>query len=138
MSVDHCAKCEIESDVVTPTRMPTTPPAGGVGEAEVRGLLDRYAAAMRAHDVAELRRLGQVTNDRQAEAMTGYFAGVRDLTVEVRVLDVRADGDGTTVRFTRRDSFRDPTGRVVTQESPPIEKRVERTANGLRFASPAQ
>lgn len=125
--------------VVVATRS-TTPPAAGpaVGEADVRGLLDRYAAAMRAHDVAELRRLGQVTSDRQAEAMEGYFAGVRDLTVEVRILDVRADGDRTTVRFTRRDSFRDPTGRVVTQESPPIEKRVERTATGLRFASPAQ
>ncbi len=122
--------------VVVATR-PTTPPAGaGVGDADVRGLLDRYAAAMRAHDVAELRRLGQITSDRQAEAMTGYFAGVRDLTVEVRVLEVRADGDGTTVRFTRRDSFRDPTGRLVTQESPPIEKRVERTAGGLRFAPP--
>lgn len=131
--------------VATTTTSTTVPvvvaaarPSAGVGDAEVRGLLDRYAAAMRAGDVGELRRLGQVTSDKQAEAMTGYFAGVRELSVEVKVLEVRADGDRTTVRFTRRDSFRDPTGRLVTQESPPIEKRVERTANGLRFASPAQ
>jgi hypothetical protein len=125
--------------VAVATRATTPPPAAtaGVGDAEVRGLLDRYAAAMRAHDVGELRRLGQITSDKQAEAMEGYFAGVRELDVQVKVLDVRGDGDGTTVRFTRRDSFRDPTGRLVTQESPPIEKRVERTAGGLRFA-PAQ
>ncbi|HEV7731309.1 MAG TPA: hypothetical protein VGR62_04065 [Candidatus Binatia bacterium] len=112
----------------------TVPPPPAPPDAEVRGLLDRYAAAMKAHDVGALRRLGQITSDRQAEAMEGYFAGVRDLDVQVKVLEVKGDGERTTVRFTRRDSFRDPTGRLVTQESPPIEKRVERTADGLRFA----
>ncbi len=124
-----------EEPPVVASRSTLPPPAAP--DAEVRGLLDRYAAAMKAHDVGALRRLGQITSDRQAEAMEGYFAGVRDLDVQVKVLEVKSDGERTTVRFTRRDSFRDPTGRLVTQESPPIEKRVERTADGLRFA-PAQ
>jgi len=49
------------------------------------------------------------------------------------VLDIQNDGDRSTVRFTRRDRFRDPTGRMITQESPPIEKHVVRAPDGLRF-----
>ena len=49
------------------------------------------------------------------------------------MIEIRPEGDGATVRFTRRDRFRDPTGRIVTQESPPIEKRVVRASDGLRF-----
>src|SRR5207247_683879 len=33
---------------------------------DVRRWLERYAAAWRAHDVEALRRMGQVTNDREA------------------------------------------------------------------------
>jgi hypothetical protein len=58
---------------------------------------------------------------------------VEDLDVEVHLIEVRREGDRATVRFTRRDRFRDPTGRRVTQESPPIEKRLVRSADGLRF-----
>jgi len=50
------------------------------------------------------------------------------------VIDIRADGDRATVRFTRRDTFRDPTGREVAKESPPIEKNIVTTPQGLRFA----
>jgi hypothetical protein len=99
----------------------------------VRRLLDRYAAAWRNHDVAELRRIGQVTSDSQAADLERYFAKVEDLDVEVDVLEVRNEGDRATVRFTRRDRFRDPAGRIVTQQSPPIEKRVVRSPDGLRF-----
>jgi hypothetical protein len=106
-------------------------PAGG--EDEVRRLLDRYAAAWRNHDVDELRRIGQVTSDSQAADLERYFAKVEDLDVEVHVIDIQRDGDRATVRFTRRDRFRDPTGRLVTEESPPIEKHVVRAADGLRF-----
>jgi hypothetical protein len=53
------------------------------------------------------------------------------------VLDIRSEGDRATVRFTRRDRFRDPAGRLVTQESPPIEKRVVRTAGEPLAASKA-
>ena len=102
-------------------------------EDEARRLLDRYAAAWRNHDVAELRRIGQVTSDGQAADLERYFAKVEDLDVEVRVIDIRPEGDRATIRFTRRDRFRDPTGRLVTQESPPIEKRVVRGADGARF-----
>lgn len=111
----------------------TDVPSGGAAGDEVRRLLDRYAAAWRNHDVAELRRIGQVTSEKQAEDMTRYFAKVEDLDVEVTVLDIRTEGDRATVRFTRRDRFRDPSGRMVTQESPPIEKRVVRSADGMRF-----
>ena len=102
-------------------------------EDEVRRLLDRYAAAWRNHDVGELRRIGQVTTDGQAADLERYFAKVEDLDVEVNVIDIQSEGDRATVRFTRRDRFRDPAGRMVTQESPPIEKRVVRSADGLRF-----
>jgi hypothetical protein len=126
----------------TPTTLPPPParvasrgaePASARGTDEIRRLLDRYAAAWRNHDVGELRRIGQVTSDSQAEDLERYFAKVEDLDVEVHVIDIRDDGDRATVRFTRRDRFRDPTGRLVTKESPPIEKRVVRAADGLRF-----
>jgi hypothetical protein len=128
---------------VPTTTLATLPPAAlasrgadrpaSSGDDEVRRLLDRYAAAWRNHDVAELRRIGQVTSDSQATDLERYFAKVEDLDVEVNVIEVRNDGDRATVRFTRRDRFRDPTGRLVTQESPPIEKRVVRSPDGLRF-----
>jgi len=104
-------------------------------EDEVRRLLDRYAAAWRNHDVGELRRIGQVTTDGQAADLERYFAKVEDLNVEVRVMDIRPEGSGATVRFTRRDSFRDPSGRLVTQQSPTIEKHLVRGPDGLRFES---
>ncbi len=100
---------------------------------EVRRLMDRYAAAWRNHDVGELRRIGQVSSDSQAADLERYFAKVEDLDVEVNIIDIRTDGDRASVRFTRRDRFRDPTGRLVTKESPPIEKRLVRAADGLRF-----
>jgi hypothetical protein len=125
---------------VSPTTLPPEalasrgaerPPPGG--DEEIRRLLDRYAAAWRNHDVGELRRIGQVTSDSQAADLERYFAKVEDLDVEVNVIEIRDEGDRATVRFTRRDRFRDPSGRLVTQESPTIEKRVVRSADGLRF-----
>jgi hypothetical protein len=107
--------------------------SSGPTDDAVRSLLDRYAAAWRGHDVDTLRAIGQVTNDGQAAALRQYFADVGDLEVEVRVLDIRTDGDRATVRFTRRDTFKDPTGRSIAKESPPIEKVVVTTPQGLRF-----
>lgn len=99
----------------------------------VRLLLERYAAAWRGHDVDTLRAIGQVTSEGQANALREYFASIGELEVEVRVLDIRTEGDRATVRFTRRDRFRDPTGREIAKESPPIEKVVVSTPQGLRF-----
>ena len=107
-------------------------------EAEVRRLLDRYAAAYRNHDVAELRRIGQVASDGQAAELARYFDKIGNLDVEVDVIDIRPEGDGATVRFTRRDRFKDPTGRTLTQQSPPIQKRVVRGPDGLRFEPSAR
>jgi hypothetical protein len=100
---------------------------------EVQGLLERYAVAFGQHDVEALRAIGQVKSDQQAQALRDYFEGVQDLSVEVRVLDVRNDGERMTVRFTRRDRFRDPAGRQVMKEFPPLEKEIVRTPQGLRF-----
>src|SRR5262249_4345271 len=87
---------------------PTAPPAGAAGaDDEIRRLLDRYAAAWRNHDVGELRRIGQVTSDSQAADLERYFAKVEDLDVEVHVIDIQNEGDRSTVRFMRRDRFRD-------------------------------
>jgi len=116
---------------VLPTR-----PVGATREEEVRRWLDRYAAAWRAHDLDALRRMGQVTSDRDADALRNYFGSVRDLDVEVDVVAVRIDGDRTTVRFMRRDRFRDPAGRLIEKESPLLEKTVVRTPDGFRFARP--
>ena len=95
--------------------------------------MGRYERAFSRQDVAELRRIGQVTDDRQADALGRYFATVSGLEVSVRVLSVEMRGDVATVRFQRRDRFRDPTGRVVDKESPPIEKVVRRMPGGIRF-----
>ena len=101
---------------------------------DVRALLRRYEAAWRAHDVAALEAVGQVATDAQAEALRSYFETVRDLDVEVTILDITITGDEGRVRFIRRDRFRDPAGQLVSKESPPIEKRVVRTPGGLRLA----
>jgi hypothetical protein len=118
---------------IAAVRTPPPSPPGPSHDA-VRVLLDRYAAAWRGHDVDTLRAIGQVTNDGQASALRAYFANVGDLEVEVRVLDIRSNGDRATVRFTRRDRFRDPAGREIAKESPPIEKNIVTTPQGLRFA----
>jgi hypothetical protein len=116
---------------IPPARPPAAP--AGVTRSDVEALMGRYAQAFNRQDVAELRRIGQVADDRQADAMGRYFATVSDLQVTVRVLAVETNGDTATVRFQRRDRFRDPTGRVVDKESPPIEKTLRRTPDGLRF-----
>jgi hypothetical protein len=103
---------------------------------EVEGLLQSYAAAWRQHDVDALRSIGQVNDDAQASALRDYFARVQELEVEVRLLETRERGDRRTVRFTRLDRFRDPAGRVVTKETPPIEKEVIRAGSRLRFVAP--
>ncbi|TMA67973.1 MAG: hypothetical protein E6J68_04000 [Deltaproteobacteria bacterium] len=113
--------------------MAPAPP--GPDEQGVRGFLERYAAAWRAHDVDTLRRLGQVTTDEQARTLREYFAKVQDLDVEVHLVEVRADGERTVVRFTRRDRFRDPLGRIISKESPPIERILVTTPEGFRFGN---
>jgi hypothetical protein len=126
-------------EVATAAPPTTTPPRAAAADADVtardvEAFIQRYAAAWQHHDAAELRRLGQVSSDSQEAALRDYFARTPDLDVQVTVLDVFSAGDRHTVRFTRRDRFRDPTGRFVTKETPPLEKEVVRTAGGLRFA----
>jgi hypothetical protein len=120
---------------VRPVPRATAPPAEPRQD-EVLRWLDRYAAAWRARDVDTLRRLGQITTDRDAAALRGYFASVRDLDVQLDLLDIHTRGDTAVVRFTRRDRFRDPAGRLVLKESPPIEKTLQRTPDGLRLIHP--
>ncbi len=119
--------------VAPPSTLPPPEPSPTSAD-EVQQLLDRYAAAWRRRDVDELRRIGQIRTDAQAEGLRRYFATVEDFDVEVRVLGVTRKGDRTSVRFVRRDRFRDATGEVVSKESPAIEKDVVSTADGLRFA----
>jgi hypothetical protein len=125
------------TEPTTSTLRPTTPPtarSGGVTADDVRTLLQRYAAAWRAHDVAELEAVGQIATQGQAEALKSYFETVRDLDVEVTILEIKTNSDEATVRFIRRDRFRDPAGNLVSKDSPAIEKRVVRTPGGLRLA----
>jgi len=117
------------------TEPPPAPRAASTPE--IRSFLERYASAWRARDVEALAAIGQVTNERQADALRRYFEGVRDFDVDVTLIDVRTEGDRAIVRFTRRDRFRNPGGEMVSKESPPIEKEVVRTSSGLRFAAPA-
>jgi hypothetical protein len=135
----------IERPTTTATEPPTTtttlrlvpPPAarsGGITPDEVRALLQRYAAAWRAHDVDELEAVGQVATPGQAAALKAYFESVRDLDVDVTILDIKTTGEEAVVRFIRRDRFRDPAGNLVSKDSPAIEKRVVRTPGGLRLA----
>lgn len=115
----------------TTTTMPA--PAAGTDDAAVRALLARYAAAWSRGDVDELRRLGQVTNDRQAAALRAYFAKTGPLQSEVELLGIERSGGRTTVRFRRRDRFRNPAGGIVDEESPPLEKPVVAGPDGARF-----
>jgi hypothetical protein len=111
------------------------PPPGGRGRG-VRALFERYKTAWRRHDIKELEAVGQVATQGQADALATYFESVRDLEVDVTILEITPAGDEARVRFIRRDRFRDPGGNMVTKESPAIEKRVVRTPGGLRLAPP--
>src|SRR5207244_2991001 len=82
------------------------PAPPGPDEQGVRGFLERYAAAWRAHDVDTLRRLGQVTTDEQARTLREYFAKVQDLDVEVHLVEVRSAGRRTVRLFTSRRRVR--------------------------------
>jgi hypothetical protein len=95
----------------TPTAIARATAAGpqGISSQDVEGLLQRYAAAWRRHDVDELRSIGQVNDDSQAPRCA-TAARVQDLEVEVRMIDSRDAGDRRIVRFTRLDRFRDPAG----------------------------
>ena len=73
-----------------------------------------------------------------AVRLRDYFGRVADLEVEVEMLEVTTEGDRHTVRFTRRDRFRDPGGSLVSKETPPIEKDVVQSGAGLRFAPSRQ
>jgi hypothetical protein len=101
---------------------------------DVEAFFERYTAAWRQRDAAELRRMGHVTTDAQEAALRDYFGRVRDLDVQIQVLSVVPMGDRCTVRFTRRDTFRNPSGRLVSQETPPLDKDIVRTRGGLRLA----
>ena len=115
---------------------PSPPGSGGeISTSEIEFLLQRFAQAWRRHDVEELRRIGHVTSEAQAAALRDYFAKAGDLDVEVELREVRSRGSRRTVRFTRRDRFRDPLGHLITQETP-LEKDVARTADGVRFVPP--
>lgn len=118
-----------------PSPPPTTtpPPAGGPSDAEVRAFLDRYAAAWGRGDVDELGRLGQVTNDKQADALRAYFARTGPIAVAIEQLVIERDGDRIVVRFHRRDRFRNPAGGQVDEQSPPLEKEIVEGPGGLRF-----
>jgi hypothetical protein len=120
--------------VAIPT--PPPPPSGAPATADVQRWLQRYAMAWRAHDVETLRSMGQVTSQDEVNALRNYFAQVRDLDVEINLVAVRSEGERTVIRFTRRDRFRDPAGRLVEKESPQLEKHVVRTSDGLRIVRP--
>ena len=113
----------------------TSASSGAPRMEDVQGLLERYAAALRTHDVNSLRAIGQVTSDEQARAMRDYFENVGELDVQFRLQGIRWNGDVATVTFTRLDRFHDPAGRLTTKESPPVEKTIQRTPQGLRFVS---
>ena len=125
---------------VAPTLAPQVasapPPRASPGRDEVAAFLGELAAAWRQGNVTALRQLGQVTSDEQATALTGYFSGVRDLDVAIELQDLTTRADRTVVRFVRRDTFRSPTGEMVTKISPALEKEVVRDSSGhLRFGT---
>jgi hypothetical protein len=116
-----------------PTPEPAPPPTARVTRDDVEALLRRYADAWAAGDVEALRHIGQVTTDTQARSLREHFARTPRVEVEIELLEATPDGDAVTVRFRRRDRFRDPIGRVIAKETPAIEKRVERRGGEVRF-----
>ena len=116
------------------TLVPTTGTRGTISEADIRALFERYKAAWRNHDIAGLESVGQISTQGQADALKQYFESVRDLEVDVTILNITFAGDEARVRFIRRDRFRDPAGNVVTKESPTVEKRIIPTPGGLRLS----
>jgi hypothetical protein len=127
------------STVVTTTTAPPPVPttlarAGTITENDVRALFERYKAAWRHHDIEALEAVGQIATQGQADALKSYFESVEDLEVDVTILTIAISGDEASVKFIRRDHFRDPGGSMVTKESPVIEKSIVRTPGGLRLA----
>jgi len=109
------------------------PPVGALGEAEIRAWLEEYAQAWSRKDVAALQRMGQVRNAADAERLEHYFHSIEALHVAVRVLALRVEGDRASVELERVDTVTDPTGRRQELRLPPLQKRIERTPDGLRF-----
>ena len=61
-------------------------------------------------------------------------SGITGISLRLRLKRVRAGGlDNPHGTFTRRDRFRDPTTRQVSQKLPAIGKTIVRTPEGLRF-----
>ena len=83
---------------------------------------------------AELRRIGQVTSDGQAAELARYFAKVERSRRRGRRAS-RSAPKGTGPPCASRVAIASATrpAALVTQESPPIEKRVVRGPDGLRF-----
>jgi hypothetical protein len=131
-----------------PTPPPTEPPAGemiaavrpsepaapaGLREAEVRAWLEEYARAWSRKDVAALQRMGQIRTSAEAEQLERYFRSVSELSVDVRVVAVRVDGERASVELERTDTVVDPSGRRQELRLPRMHKQIERTPEGLRF-----
>jgi len=125
------------STAPAPAPVPTTtipPRTSGITQADVQALFERFKSAWHDHDIEALESVGQVATQGQADALKSYFESVRELSVDVDILEVTLGGDEARVKFIRRDHFRDPGGSMVTKESPVIEKRIVRTPGGLRLA----
>jgi hypothetical protein len=116
---------------------PTTPVptrTTSLADEEVRRWLDEYARAWSRKDMAALRRMGQVRTPEEVEKLERYFRSISDIHVEVKVVDVKIQGDRAAVEFERTDTVTDPSGRRQELRLPRLKKEIERTPQGLRFA----
>ena len=113
---------------------PAPAPPPSLAEVDVRRWLEEYARAWSRKDVGALRRMGQIRSATEAAGLERYFGSIGELEVDVRVLDLRLDGDRASVEFERVDTVTDPAGRRQQLRLPPIRKEIERTPDGLRFA----
>ena len=122
-----------------PPVLPAPPSHGtALAEADVRQWLEEYARAWSRKDVQALKRMGQVRSAPEIERLERYFRSVDELSVAVRVLALRVDGDRAVVEFERTDTVTDPAGQKRELRLPAFQKQIERTPDGLRFAIAGQ
>ncbi len=94
---------------------PSTPVPARSAEAEVRRVIEEYARAMQARDIALYRALKPDLSADDEKRLREAFKNSRTDSVGITVESVEIDGDRATVRATRQDVIDGRPTKAVTQ-----------------------
>jgi len=90
-------------------------------DVQVRDMLERYRAALQTKNLDEIAALYVSFSERQRDALRGYLANAKDLTVELADIVITSHGSDVAVSFTRHDRF------IDAQSNRPVRLEVRLT-----------